>query len=177
MSNTDLEFCELGLHHESAIADYVSEFVRTGENAIHGYFGKSEWGHAETVKRLASWSRGEDLAGWVRNSTRFLIRNERIIGNYNFRHELTERLLHSGGNCGYSVRPSERRKGYGTMLLASAKGFGRSLGLERILVTCRVDNVGSAQVIERNGGVLEDVVYDHEANEEMSRYWIRLFDA
>jgi predicted acetyltransferase len=174
MKRPDLEFSALGLHHETAIADYVSEFARAGESIIHGYFGKADWGHAETVKKLAAWSRGEDLAGWVPNSTRFLINNGRIIGNYNFRHELTESLKRCGGNCGYSVRPSERRKGYGTMLLANAKDFGRTLGLDRILVTCSVDNIGSSRVIERNGGVFEDVVHDEESNENISRYWITL---
>jgi predicted acetyltransferase len=60
------------------------------------------------------------------------------------------------------------------MLLADAKEFGRTLGLDRILVTCSVDNLGSSRVIERNGGVFEDVVHDEESNENISRYWITL---
>ena len=60
------------------------------------------------------------------------------------------------------------------MLLANAKDLGRTLGLDRILITCRVDNIGSSRVIERNGGVLEDVVHDEESNENLSRYWITL---
>jgi predicted acetyltransferase len=60
------------------------------------------------------------------------------------------------------------------MLLANAKDFGRSLGLDRILVTCSALNLGSSRVIERNGGVLEDVVHDEELNENLSRYWITL---
>lgn len=174
MNRLDLEFTELDLHHESAIADYVAEFANAGESRIHGYFGKPHWEHVETVKKLAAWSRGNDLGGWVRNSTRFLIKSDRIIGNYNFRHELTESLERCGGHCGYSVRPSERRKGYGSILLANAKDFGRTLGLERILVTCSVENVGSSRVIERNGGIFEDIVHDDDSDEDLSRFWITL---
>ncbi len=168
------EFTALDAHHESALAEYVAEFNDAGESRIHGYFGKSDWGHAQTVKKLALWSKGQDLDGWVRNTTWFLVSNGRIIGNYNFRHELTESLRRCGGHCGYSVRPSERRKGCGSMLLAHAKDFGRTLGLRRILVTCSVDNHGSSRVIQRNGGILEDTVRDVESGGELSRYWITL---
>ncbi len=169
-----LEFSAIELHHESALADYLSEFALWGETTIHGYFGNTDWGHAETVKRLASWSKGHGNAGWVANTTYFLMKDGRILGNYNFRHELTESLKLCGGNCGYSVRPSERRKGYGTILLAHAKDFGRTLGLTGILLTCNVENIGSSRVIERNGGVLEDIFHNEESGERFRRYWITL---
>ena len=117
MNRLELEFSALGLEHEVAIAEYVSEYRSVGEEQIHGYFGKPNWNHAETVKKLHRWSKGKDLDGWVTNTTWFLIKDGRILGNYNFRHELTEELMLCGGHCGYSVRPSERRKGYATMLL------------------------------------------------------------
>jgi len=174
MNKTALEFLPLGLHHESAIADYLSDFADAGESRIHGYFGKPEWTHAETVRKLNAWSEGQELNGWVPSTTRFLFVNDRILGSYNFRHELTEPLMTNGGNCGYSVRPSARRKGYGTLLLANAKDFGRQLGLQRMLVTCHVENIGSARVIENNGGNREDVVFDEASGDRLARYWIEL---
>ena len=173
MNRPKLKFSALGLEHESAIAGYVSEFSNVGE-PIHGYFGKPEWNHAETVTKLDAWSQGKDLDGWVPSTTRFLIENYRILDNYNFRHELTEKLLLCGGHCGYSVRPSERRNGYATMLLGHAADFGRTLGLQRILVTCSVDNAGSAGAIRNNGGILKNVVRDEESDENLARYWITL---
>lgn len=172
MSRPNLEFHPLGLEHESAAADYVAEFEAAGEQRIHGYFDKPEWGHAEFVGKLEAWSRGEELAGWVANTTRFLMDGGRILGNYNFRHELTEELKQHGGHCGYSVRPSERRKGYATMLLGHAKEFGRTLGLTQMLVTCDVENIGSAKTIENNGGVRQDVIFDEEHRCDLARYWI-----
>ncbi|GAB5515478.1 MAG: GNAT family N-acetyltransferase [Rhodopirellula baltica] len=167
-------FAELGPEHEAALADYVAEFEREGENRIHGYFARPEWTHAETIKRLQAWSNGEMLSGFVPNSSRFMIFNGRIIGNYNVRHELSPELEQCGGHCGYSVRPTERCKGYGTLILQDAKRFARFLGLTRLLVTCGVENVGSARVIERNGGTLQDIVCNDAPTANLKRYWIEL---
>ena len=79
-----------------------------------------------------------------------------------------------GGHCGYSVRPSERRKGYATMMLAHAKDFGKQRGIERILVTCNPDNTGSSRTIELNGGVLQDTVFNEDLDSYVARYWIQL---
>jgi predicted acetyltransferase len=46
------------------------------------------------------------------------------------------------------------------------------LGLDRVLVTCDDDNVGSIRTIEKNGGVLENVVADPEATKPKRRDWI-----
>lgn len=174
MNQTALTFAELGPEHEAALADYVAEFEREGENRIHGYFAKPEWTHAETIDRLQAWSNGEMLSGFVPNSSRFMIFNGRIIGNYNVRHELSPELEQCGGHCGYSVRPTERCKGYGTLILQDAKRFARFLGLTRLLVTCGVENVGSARVIERNGGTLQDIVCNDAPTANFKRYWIEL---
>jgi len=170
----DVEFSALGLNHEQAIASYITDFENAGEKTIHGYFGKPDWTHAETVEKLEAWSLGKDLGDWVPSTTSFLIIDGRIVGNYNFRHSLTPDLMFFGGNCGYSVRPSERRKGYATAMLQHAKSFGRTLGLTRMLVTCSVDNIGSARTIEKNNGVLQDVVYNPDVDEQIARYWIDL---
>ena len=169
-----LEIIALGLKHAAAIAEYVAEFADAGEQRIHGYFGKPEWTHAQTEEKLSAWSFGRDLGGWVPSTTRFLISNGRILGNYNLRHQLTDALLLNGGNCGYSVRPTERRKGYATLMLGHAKELAVSLGLQKLLVTCETENIGSARTIENNGGILQDVVYDHELDTKIVRYWIQL---
>ena len=169
-----MEITHLALHHGTAIRDYVAEFSNAGENIIHGYFGKPQWSHAETVDALAAWERGENLNGWVPSSTRFLVAEGRILGNYNLRHKLTDALMLEGGHCGYSVRPTERRKGYATLMLAHAMGRARDLQIERMLVTCRPDNIGSAKAIENNGGVMQDIIHHEEKGADIARYWIAL---
>lgn len=84
------------------------------------------------------------------------VENEDFLGRVGIRHRLTPALLEVGGHIGYDVRPSARRRGHATEMLRQALGIAEDLGIERVLVTCDVDNVGSRTVIERNGGALED---------------------
>ncbi|MEI5673920.1 MULTISPECIES: GNAT family N-acetyltransferase [unclassified Nocardioides] len=90
-----------------------------------------------------------------------------MIGFVAVRHALDNEFLRTlGGHVGYSVRPSYRRRGHATAALGLALDRARELGLERVLLTCDVDNVGSARTIESQGGVLEDV------RQGKRRYWI-----
>ncbi len=80
------------------------------------------------------------------------------IGAVNVRHELTRELRRIGGNIGYHVVPSLRRRGHGTEMLAQALVFCREeVGLDEVLVTCAEGNLGSRRVIEANGGELAEV--------------------
>lgn len=96
---------------------------------------------------------------------------EDVVGRVSIRHELTRELLEIGGHVGYGVRPRYRGRGYATAMLRAAVDLLRQEGLERVLVTCDDDNPASAAVIERCGGVLEDVrpVADGPPKR---RYWI-----
>jgi len=162
----------LGLAHEAALRDFLEEFAASGETEIDGYFGRSEWTHAETVAAFVRWSDGEPPEGWVPSTTSFLVDEGRILGVSNLRHWLTPHLLEHGGHVGYSVRPSERNRGHATRLLRNAARKARRLGVERLLVTCDADNIASARVIERCGGDLENEVPTDDA--PIRRYWIHL---
>lgn len=99
----------------------------------------------------------------------------RLLGLIQIRLELKGYLINFGGHIGYCVRPSERRKRYAKSMLRLALDVCRKEGLEKVLVTCLEDNVGSAKTIESCGGVFEKVVFDdlnYKAN--MKRYWISL---
>ena len=93
-----------------------------------------------------------------------------FVGSCNIRHYLNETLLKTGGHIGDGVRPSERRKGYATEIIRLALIKCKELGIDRVLITCNKDNIGSAKSIIRNGGVLENEVL--EDGEVVQRYWI-----
>jgi len=114
--------------------------------------------------------------GWVPAHTFWLVRNETaIIGVLQIRHSLTQFLEAEGGHIGYSVRPSERGKGYATRMLAMALDEARRLGLKRVLITCDQRNVASARVIQKNGGRLENEVVSRVPGRIYTqRYWIEL---
>lgn len=79
-----------------------------------------------------------------------------VVGRVSVRFELNEFLATKGGHVGYAVRPGDRRNGYATEILRQALVVLRAEGVDRVLVTCDVDNSGSAAVITRNGGVEAD---------------------
>jgi predicted acetyltransferase len=105
-------------------------------------------------------------AGHVPSTTLWWVEDETYLGRLAIRHRLTPRLLEVGGHIGYDVRPSARRRGHATAMLAAALPLSRGLGIERVLVTCERDNVGSRRTIEKNGGMLED-----ERGGKL-RYWV-----
>lgn len=96
-----------------------------------------------------------------------------FIGKVNIRHRLNKNLLKAGGHIGYTIRPSERRKGYGTLILRLALPKAKALGIKKALITCYEDNIGSRKIIEANGGVLEDTATTNEGVVKR-RYWITI---
>ena len=104
----------------------------------------------------------------------WLIDEGHYAGELNIRPELNESLLQWGGNIGYTIRPSVRRKGNGKRILELGLLLAPSFGLTRVLLTCDSDNVASRKIIEHNGGQLENEV-DGERNglpARWRRYWI-----
>jgi predicted acetyltransferase len=110
--------------------------------------------------------------GWVHCTFRWIVEGDRYLGAIGLRHELNDFLLRAGGHIGYGVRPSARRRGLASFALGEMLGEARRRGLGRVLITCNVDNVGSARTIENAGGVLEDI-RDTEIG-TIKRYWITL---
>jgi len=159
-----------------AYVSFLKDFRSAGEPRAAGGGGDVGDDFGAFVRTLRDNARGVGLAeGQVSAGTYWLVRNDgEILGTANFRHELTAHMLHEGGHIGYSVRPSQRRKGYATRMLAMVLAKCRARGLGRVLVTCDRDNVASARVIQKNGGVLENEVVSTETGKIKQRYWIEL---
>ncbi|MCZ2402282.1 GNAT family N-acetyltransferase [Paenarthrobacter sp. Z7-10] len=107
-------------------------------------------------------------AGYVPCTYRWIVDGETFLGSLAIRHELNDFLLEEGGHIGYSVRPSARRRGHARQALSQALPLARGHGMERVLITCDEDNIGSRATIEGNGGIWED------SRNGKRRYWIDL---
>lgn len=149
------------------------------EEADDGYegvaFTREELETPEGAERFAAFRRSRSLedsprpAGHVPCTFRWIVDDTdpgTYLGSLSIRHRLTPFLLEVGGHIGYSVRPSARRRGVATAALREALPLASALGIDPVLITCDDDNIGSARVIEANGGVLEDVRGDKR------RYWV-----
>lgn len=113
------------------------------------------------VDRCEADREGRDLPpGYVPATFLVGVVDGDLVGRVSVRHRLNEHLAHVGGHIGYGVRPAYRRRGYATAMLREALVIARGLGIDAALVTCDDTNAASARVIERCGGVLQDVVQD-----------------
>jgi predicted acetyltransferase len=127
------------------------------------------------VKQLNDASLGIGLKpGFVEHSTYWLVDQRRVlVGVSNLRHRLTPQLERVGGHIGFGVRPSRRREGHASRLLALTLLEAHSLNIDRVLMTCDKDNIASAKVIIKNGGIL-DAEFTSDSGRITQRYWIEL---
>lgn len=106
--------------------------------------------------------------------TYFLIRinDNKIVGMINIRLALNERLKKYGGNIGYSIRPTERGKGYNKINLYLGLIEAQILGLQKVMLDCDVNNIASSKTMESLGGILERTEIDPYDGILTSIYWI-----
>jgi predicted acetyltransferase len=173
MDSLKLVFPRIG--HEPLWRDFTAEFETAGEKfspgALSGYKCYGDFLSAAVNMRNAA----NLPPHLVPESTYFCMdeQESNIFGAVSIRHSLNQALLHNGGNIGYGVKPSERRKGCATKMLELALGICGNMDMDKVLIICNKNNTGSRRVILKNGGVMEDerVMQDGGV---IQRYWIAL---
>ena len=168
-----LKLVRLTAENHPLLVDMMDEWTQAGEKIVPYAIRKADYHDFNAY--LPSLEVGHDRdESLVPDSTFFCLDTDRniFVGAVNIRHWLNEGLLRNGGHVGDGIRPSERRKGFGTKMIALALKECRKLGIDRVLMVCDKNNIGSAKTITNNGGVLENEILVDGTTEQ--RYWIDL---
>ena len=169
------------IERKNEIIDYINEFVLynsdingTGslDKILEGYTFE------QALERCLNMQDKEyaKKLGRCQSKTFLLIRenDDKIVGTINVRWNLTESMKQFGGNIGYGIRPTERRKGYNKINLYLGLIEVQKLGLDRVMLDCDVNNLGSAKTMQSLGGVLERTEVDPSDGVLTSVYWFNV---
>ena len=161
---------------------YADEIIKYKEESlkesplINGSAGLNRFSSIEDWLEELNKRSCEDTVpkGLVPSSTYLGVREKDnyIVGMIDIRHYLNEYLTQVGGNIGYSVRKTQRNKGYAKQMLKLALEKCKELKIKKVLITCNEDNIASEKVILSANAKFEDI--RNVDGENKKRFWIEL---
>ena len=165
------------VEYASQIKEYRQEFLDAGDSMDGcGPLRRFE-DPEEYIKIRVDCEDKATVPAHLVPATQFLFvrkSDDRLVGMIQIRHCFNDYLEKYAGHIGYSVRPSERRKGYAKKMLEMALPYCRELGIDKVLVTCVDGNIGSEKTILANGGIYESTVHEPNGDRDLKRFWIEL---
>lgn len=163
--------------YTSQIIEYRQEFLDAGDSMDGtGPLRRFE-NPEEYIKICAEYEDTTTVPSHLVPATQFFFirkSDNKLVGMIQIRHRFNDYLEKYAGHIGYSVRPSERRKGYAKEMLRMTLPFCREIGIDKVMITCVDGNIGSEKTILANGGVYEYTIHEPNENEDLKRFWITL---
>lgn len=152
-----IELVQLSINDGYDVYDMLQQIPQSENGYINNVNGMTFGEFKEWLVRDNSLSQCKELIdGWkVPSSTYWLYINGKPVGVGKIRHFLTDKLREEGGHIGYAICPSERKKGYGTILLKKLLAEANKIGIDKVLLTIQNKNEYSLKVALANGGVIE----------------------
>ncbi len=163
-----LKIEEIALSDKNAFEDFVNRYrAECGTETLPFGLNPDNLPYEEFYNKVMLLSNKDALpVGWVVTKYYLLWENNEIIGALNARCEDSDFILNHAGHIGYAIAPWKRNQGYATAALNMLLSIIRSFGLDRVLLTCDIDNEASKRVIIKNGGRFE------RRNDTKEFYWI-----
>ena len=148
-----MEYRLPSLEDKEQVISYIEDHYSNNEKSLSASNGLTsmyyeEW--VEIIHNNVTIPNGD----WGKSLTYFVFDNKKLVGILNIRYDLSSELVNKYGHIGYGVRPSERKKGYATKMLKYALEECKKMGMEKVILGCYKDNIGSAKTIIKNGGIL-----------------------
>ena len=168
---------EPNIAYREQFIDMVNGYKSSEEVDYYDMYKEAVENFDKYVLKLQNNAKGIDIPeDWVTTHTFWMTNNEGVLlGVTRVRTcNDNEFVRNYAGNIGYDISPLNRQKGYGKTILKLGMEKAKSLGLDKLLITCNYDNVGSIKIIESNGGVFESEVFCESKNTLLRRYWIEL---
>jgi predicted acetyltransferase len=158
------------IKYKDSFFEAIEEFEKE-EKGYSEFFDEYKNKFDDFILKLENAEKGIGLEeGYVPYTYMFLVDDNKYIGTVTIRHKLNEVLEKEGGHIGYDIRPSMRRKGYGTEILKLSLPIAKQIGLNRVMLTCDDNNIASWKIMEKNGAVIDEK-YDYKGRYKR-RYWI-----
>ncbi|MCL2171883.1 MAG: GNAT family N-acetyltransferase [Defluviitaleaceae bacterium] len=152
----DIELKRLSIEDGVDIYNLLQEIPKDENGFINSANGFSFDEYKEWLVKCDNWANEIGLEdGRVPQIIYWLFVDKRPVGMGKLRTRLTEKLKISGGHCGYGIAPSQRGKGYGTLLLKMIAKEAVALGLDKILLTINIENKSSIKIAINSGGIIE----------------------
>ena len=176
--NTDsLALVQPSIEHENQYQNMMDEWE--ARQAQHGgWFNPGALRrYSNSQKRTVTY---DEWLKWIEDDRKtgqelyFFIRGEKIFGAISIRPKKNAQNIGVDGHCGFGIRPSERKKGYATKMLNMALPIMKKHGINPVVITCDKDNIGSAKVIQNNGGVLVNEIIGENSGKPIQVYHISL---
>ena len=158
------------LADKETVLEMMAEFEQAQSPHDGGFWNTENFSYEEWLDSNQDKEMGINLPENRVPSIQFVLFDDvgRALGFLNLRLRLNEGLLNYAGHIGYSIRPSERGKGYAKEALRQGLQVAKEKNIKKVLVTCSTENPASRVVIVTNGGLFEDV------RNGVERYWIDL---
>lgn len=165
----NIKLVKLTSQYKKQLFDIMDEWTSANEKIIPTAIAINDYHDFDYY--MNHLCRDKEINGIVPETTFFCLDIDRdiFVGAVTVRHYLTERLLNAG-LIGDGIRPSERRKGYGSAMIGLALLEAKKFGINKVLMCCAKRNIASAKSIMNNGGVLENEVETGGIIKQ--RYWI-----